>query len=426
MVGVRSAGAIQSDMANKNTRDLPAIDIAAKSFIENPAEDLARLRESGPLARARLPLFGELLLTTDDRTARSLLKDPRFSRDPAAAGGKPIQTYFWWMPRFMRPLMESMLAKDGDEHKRLRSLVDRAFSRHSIEDMRPDIEAMANGLLDALPTDRPVDIVKTYAAPLPLMAICALLGVPEHDRPKVSRWISPISRPRGVLTIPFAMPGLYRTMTYFRGMFDQVRSDPESVAPGLIRELTLVEEEGDRLTENELLSMVFTLFTAGHVTTVHLISDALAGLLGRAEPAMSITSDPTHLSLAVEEFMRYYTPVLMTKAHFAKEDLDFHGVPIKRGDKLSALLIGANHDPARFENPEQMKLDRRPNAHLGFGHGIHVCLGMQLARIEAHVALERLFERFSNARLAGPPKTLHFSRQIGVRGIDRLELILRP
>lgn len=411
-------------MASSNKRDTPLVDITARHFIRDPGPELARLRASGPLAKTRLPLFGDLLLTTDDNTARSLLKDPRFSRDPAAAGRKPIQRFFWWMPAFMRPLMESMLAKDGGDHKRLRSLVDRAFSRHSIEDMRPEVSRMADGLLEGLPTDRPVDMVRHYAAPLTLMAICALLGVPEADRPRVSRWIAPISRPQGVLTLALAMPGLYKTMRYFRAKFDEVRSDPESVPPGLIRELTRVEAEGDRLSENELLSMVFTLFAAGHVTMVHLISIGIAAFLGRSEPPATITSDPSRLALAVEELMRFYTPVLMSKPHFAKEDVEFHGAALRRGEMVSALLIGSNHDPARFDDPGTLQLDRRPNAHLGFGYGPHVCLGMQLARIEAQVALERLFETFPDSRLAERTEMVEFSRQMGVRGIDKLELLV--
>ena len=402
------------------------LDVRNRQFLSDPSPVLARLRAGGPLARTRLPLFGELLLTTTDDAARELLKDARFSRDPAAAGGKPIQRYFWWMPPFMRPLMESMLAKDGDDHKRLRSLVDRAFSRHSIEDMAPELARIANGLLDPLPTGAPVEIVRSYAAPLPLLAICALLGLPEADRARVSGWISHISRPQGLLSLAPALPGLWRTMRYFRALFDRVRADPDSVPPGLIRELTLVEAEGDRLSQNELLSMVFTLFAAGHVTTVHLISDAILALLDHDEPPSDIVADPARLSLAVEEVMRLYSPVMMTKPHFATRDLKFQGIPVKRGDKVSALLIGANHDPARFDAPQVFRPDRRPNAHLGFGHGPHVCLGMQLARIEARVALDRLFTRFPDLSLARPRETLAFSGQIGVRGIDRLEIRLRP
>ncbi|MES0827966.1 cytochrome P450 [Ruegeria sp. SCP11] len=413
-------------MPRSNDHDLSLYDLTAPQFLADPSPVLNRMRNEGPLVRTCLPLFGELFLTTGDEAARSLLKDSRFSRDPAAAGGKPIQRYFWWMPPFIRPLMESMLAKDGDEHKRLRSLVDHAFSRHSIEDMRPELAVMADRLLDPLPTDVPVEIVRAYAAPLPLMAICALLGLPKADRPRVSRWISPISRPRGVLTLSRALPGLYRTVRYFRKLFEEVRTDPERVPAGLIRELTRVGADGDMLSENELLSMVFTLFAAGHVTTVHLISDAIVGLLDLPEPPSSIVSGPARLSLAVEEFMRFYTPVLMTKPHFATEDLDFESVPIKRGDRVSALLIGANYDPARFDRPEEMRLDRRPNAHLGFGHGLHVCLGMQLARIEAQVALERLFTRFPALRLADTHKAVTFSKQMGVRGFERLDLRLKP
>ncbi len=399
-------------------------DLRDPEFLKDPAPFLEKMRAKGPLAKTRIPLLGDLLLTTTDEAARLLLKDSRFSRDPAAAGGKPFQSKLWWLPHFMRPFLNTMLVKDGDDHARIRSLVDRAFSRRSIEDMRPRLEVIADGLLNNLPTGAPVDIVKGYAAPLPLMAICELLGLPEEDREKVSGWISPISRPTGLMRILVSAPGLYRITRYFRGLFDEVRKNPDKAPAGLIRELVLVESEGDQLNEDELLALVFTLFVAGHVTTVHLISDAIVGFVDRPEPPTDITSNPAQLALAVEEFMRFFTPVLMSKPHYAKEDVEFGDVMVKRGEKVSALLLAANYDPGRFDAPENLQPDRRPNPHLGFGHGKHVCLGMQLARVEAQVALSRLFARYPTLRLSGPRDEVKFQDQTGVRGINRLMLEL--
>jgi len=398
------------------------IDLRDPAFLADPAPTLARIRGEAALVEATLPLLGRIWLTTSDEAARRLLKDQRFVRDPKAAGGKPIEKRFWWLPGVIRPLTENIILKDGEDHRRIRALVDRAFARTAIDAKRPRLAAMADGLLDRLDPSGPVDILAAYARPLPLMAICELLGIPDDDRDKVARWIGPISKPTGIASMITALPGLWRVMHHFRSDFATVR---RTGRPGLIRELVEAEEDGDRLSENELLSLVFTLFVAGHETTVYLISDAIHSIcadLGLRDRL----ADPQALALAVEEFMRFWTPVLMTKANYATEDIEFEGVRLRKGDQVAALLIAANHDPARHAEPEALIPDRRPNAHLGFGHGIHVCLGMQLARAETQVALERLLARFPGIALADPGARPGFNRRLGLRGFKRLDVRLRP
>ena len=266
--------------------------------------------------------------------------------------------------------------------------------------------------------------VAAYARPLPLLAIWDLLGIPEADRGKVQRWISPISAPVGALSMLKAMPGFYKLIKYFRAEFEAVRTT--GGRPGLIRELVLAEQDGDRLNEDELLGMVVTLFVAGHETTVHLISNAIVGCLDMEGLGQRLAANPDAAPIAIEEFMRYFSPVIMTKPLFVVEDTEVEGMALKRGDKVGALLIGANHDPGRVEAPEAMRPDRRPNPHLGFGHGPHVCLGMQLARTEAQVALERLFVRFPALDFAIPRAEVGRSRRIGIRGYKSIPIRLGP
>jgi cytochrome P450 len=388
-------------------------DITAPAFLADPAPVLARMREAGPLVPVRVPLVGRTWVTTTDAAARALLKDARFARDPKAATGRTMRRTLWFLPGFLSPMLDSLILKDGEDHRRLRGLVDRAFARTAIDDLVPEMERMADGLLDGLDPSRPLDLIPAYARPLPLLAICALLGVPEADRARIARWITPLSAP-GPTTILRAMPGLWRVMRHFRADLGTVRRTDR---PGLIRELVRAEGEGHRLSEEEVLSMVVLLFLAGHETTVHLIADSVWSLLADEALRAEVMGDPARLPLAVEEMLRFHSPVMMTKMHYALADLTFEGVALRRGERVAAFLLAANHDPARIEAPGELRPHRRPNAHVAFGFGPHVCLGMQLARAEARVALARLFARFPDARLEGAPA---YARRFGIRGVPRL------
>lgn len=401
-----------------------AYSLTDPGFIEDPSPTLAKMRAEGALVRAKVPFIGEVYLTTTDAAARRVLKDGEtFVRNPASIGERSYDKIMWWMPGFMRPLMQSMLLHDGAEHKRLRGLVEQAFARHAMLDMRPQIDANADALLDAIDTAQPVDIVSAYCRPLPLLVICDLLGIRPEDRDKVQRWIAPISAPINGIAMVRAFPGFYRLIRYFRREFEAARR--EGYPPGLIRELVAAEQDGDKLTEDELMSMVVTLFIAGHETTVHLISNAILGCIDSGSLGPELAADPKRLPIAIEEFMRHVTPVMMTKTLFVAKDTDFDGTQLVKGDKIVNLLVGANRDPARFDDPDTHVPDRRPNAHLGFGHGPHVCLGMQLARMEAGAALERLFARYPNTEFAVPRDQIKHSRRIGLRGIPKLPLNLR-
>jgi cytochrome P450 len=391
--------------------------LSSPGFLADPGPTLARMREAGPLAELRVPLIGRVWVTTTDAAARALLKDPRFRRDPRAATGRTMRQTLWFLPRFLSPLLHNLLLTDGEDHRRLRGLVDRAFARTAIDDLVPDIARMADAILDRIPATGTTDLKAAYARPLPLLAIASLLGVPEGDRDRIARWIGPLSDP-GALTILRAMPGLRRTLRHFRADLDVVRRTDR---PGLIRELVRAEDEAGRLSEEEVLSMVVLLFLAGHETTVHLITDSIGSLLADAALREETLADPDRLPLAVEEFLRFHSPVMMTKMLFAQEDLVFEGVPLRKGSRVSAFLLAANHDPARVDAAEELHPHRRPNAHLAFGFGPHVCLGMQLARAETRVAIARFFERFPDATLAEPPA---YARRFGIRGYRRL--LVRP
>lgn len=397
-----------------------SIDLTDEAFLRAPDATLADLRAKGGLTQTKIPLIGKVWLTTTDALARQVLKSPNlFVRDLGAVGGRPLSAKFWWMPGFMKPLLSSILGKDGADHTRLRGMVDQAFARTSIDALRPDISTIANNLLDQIDPGVAADIITSYARPLPLLVICELLGIPAQDQVRVAHWISPLSGPVTAWGIARALPGLWQLTQYFRAEFVAQR---QTRRPGLIGDLVHVRDGDDHLSDDELLAMVVVLFIAGHETTVHLISNALHRILGRDDLRQALIDAPDGGALMIEEVMRHASPVVMTKPLFVTQDTELAGVALRKGDQVAALLIGANHDPARHSAPQDFVANRRPNAHLGFGHGPHVCLGMQLARAEAQVAIDRLLVRYPQAQISGTPKQLN---RLGMNGLKRLDVILR-
>ena len=390
-------------------------------FLSDPSSVLTKVRAEGPLTKSRFPIIGPLYVTTTDAAAREVLKDTElFRRDPTPITGKSLAQSVRWLPRSMVPLTKNMVTMDGDDHRRLRKLVDQAFMRTSIDMLRPEIERIADHLLDQIDPTRPTDIVEPYSRELPFEVICLLLGIERRHWPVLKKRIKPISSVNSAAMAFWAFVRLGKTTKLIRQIIDEAR---DTNAPGLIGELARVEADGERLSADECLAMVFTLFVAGHETTVHLINNMILGFIDRPDLK---DIDDSDMFLVVEEFMRHASPVMSSKMHFVARDVNWHGVDLKKGDRVAALLIAANRDPARFDRPDTLVPDRRPNAHLGFGHGPHVCLGMQLARAEAQVAVNRLFNRYPTATLAGPRDSVTFLKRAGIRGPKGLRLILRP
>lgn len=390
-------------------------------FLADPSARLAQLRAASPLARSRFPVVGDIFVTTTDAAARAVLKDSDlFRRDPKPITGKSLAQSVRWLPRAMVPLTKNMVTLDGEDHKRLRRLVEQAFMRTAIDDLRPEITRIAQDLLARIDADQPVDIIAAYSRELPFEVICLMLGIDRSHWPELKRRIKPISSVNNAAMAVWAFLRLGKTVRLIRRLIDDAR---DTNAPGLMGALARAEADGDRLSADECLAMVFTLFVAGHETTVHLINNMILGLIDRPD----LTTVPQEdMFLLVEEFMRHASPVMTTKMMFVARDVDWHGVPLKKGDRVAALLIGANRDPARFDDPDRLIPDRRPNAHLGFGHGPHVCLGMQLARAEAQIAVTELFNRFPMATLAEPRENIRYLKRVGIRGPDRLRIRLRP
>jgi cytochrome P450 PksS len=398
------------------------IDLASQPFMRNPLPTLSRLREAGPVVRVKLPFLGKTWIATTHEAVNAVLKDDgAFARDPKNAGKTLFTGILRLLPRTLRALAASMIAYDDPDHRRLRKLVDQAFNRQSVEGMRGRIGDLCDELLDRLAGAGTVDLIEGLARPLPLAVICELLGLPEEDRPQFRRWVQALMSLTSLWGIFRLLPGLYRLQAYFQRHFAQCRHDPR---PGLMTALVQAEQDGEKLSANELLAMAFLLLLAGFETTVHLLSGGVLALLEAPEEKARLLADGSRMPSAVEELLRFVCPVQVGKQRYVRRDLEFHGRPLRRGEAVLPMLASANLDPARFEEPERLDLARSPNPHVAFGTGAHFCLGAQLARVEAQVVLEKLFARYPNLGLAVPGSELRYVGRLGMRALRVLPVRL--
>jgi cytochrome P450 len=395
------------------------VDFASQSFFRDPAAAIARLRASGPVVATKFPLVGRVWITTTYETTAHVLKDS--ATFTLRKEGGALAGLRWWMPKFVATLANSMLTMDEPDHTRLRNIVDEAFRRRAVLDMEPHIRAIADALAGELfAQGRPADLVARYARILPLSVICELLGLPLADRPKFIAWANSAAQ----LTSTFGFLHLIFALTQMRRYLQQrLRLVREQGGEGLIAELVRVEMEGGSITADEVVSMVFLLLGAGSETTAHLISGSVYELLKDPGRRDWLAADWSRAGLAVEEFLRFVSPVQFSKPRYVRHDVELGGVRLKKNDKIMVMIAAANIDPEANEHPEQLDLERRPNRHLSFGTGIHFCLGHQLARIEAICALQALFMRWPKLRLAVEPGQIRWRRRPGLRSIEKLPVM---
>ena len=388
----------------------------------DPFSLFAAMREAGPVIPVKLPFVGQAWVTTTYDATSTMVKDnARFVQESRHAGKSGVAGMRWWMPRSLKLLTNNMLLKDEPDHRRLRKLVDQAFRRRHVRDMRGNIEKMADKILDSFQGREEVDVANEFSRRLPLEVICELLGLPGQDRQVFSTWAKTATSMRSSLGIFRAFLSMRGVITYVRDQIEACRREPRE---GLISELVRAEEDGDMLNEDELISMVFLLLFAGFETTTHLISDSIVALAQNPDQKAYLLGDPSgRMERAVEELARYTTPVQSTKPRYVAQDTELFGQKLERGQIIMGLLAAANYDPAEFDEPNRLKLDRFPNPHLVFSSGIHFCLGMQLARVEAQTALGRLYERYPGLTLAAPDH-IKWIERFGLRGVTALPVRL--
>ncbi len=403
-----------------------APDLASPAFKADPYPFYACLREGFPVWRTTLGDRRTAWLVTRYEDVVEVLKDDTFAKDRLNAMKREQQAKTPWMPGFLRPLQRNMLDLDDPDHARLRSLVSRAFTPRLIERLRPRVEVLCEELLDAIERkgDRRggAELVADYALPLPATVIAELLGVPAEDHHRFHRWSNRLVSVSSGTDMLRAVPAALSFVRYLRKMVEWRRTAPED---DLLSALVQAKEADDRLSEDELLAMGFLLLVAGHETTVNLIASGTLALIEHPEQAERLRRDPSLIKPAVEELLRYTSPVEMATERYAREDVEIAGTAIPRGELVLAVLGSANRDERHFEKPDALNLSRDPNRHLAFGRGgVHHCLGAPLARMEGQIAISAFLRRFPEASLAGTPDSLRWRRGLFLRGLQRLPLTL--
>jgi cytochrome P450 len=389
------------------------VELFEGAFWRDPYPAYAALRSDEPVCRLERQ-DGTVWLLSRYSDVRAALADSRLSKDwrftlpPEERAAAPVSP---------TPMM---LLMDPPDHTRLRKLVSRSFTLRRMEGLRPRVEQIAGELLDALPPTGQVDIMAEYAFLLPVLVICELLGVPADDRDDFAAWSNTMVDES---TRDESSAASAKLFDYLSRLIEEKREHPDDA---LISGLIEVAEDGDRLSQAELVGMAMLLLIAGHETTVNLIGNGLLALLTHPEQLALLRERPDLLPSAVEEFLRWDSPVHSTPLRVAAEDVEYSGVTIPAGSVVTLSLAAANRDPGRFADAEELRIDRDASGHAAFGHGLHHCLGAQLARIEGQEALGLLLARRPELALAVDPQELLYRRSTLIRGLTTLPVELGP
>ncbi|MCC0093853.1 cytochrome P450 [Streptomyces flavotricini] len=391
------------------------------AFVADPFPLYRQLREDGPVRRVVIAGALEAWLVTRYEDGLAALSDSRLSSDVRdAADIRLLQQ----LPDTEREsMLGNMLRSDPPDHTRLRRLVSKAFTARRVAQMRPRIQAVTDRLLDAVVADGRADLIEDFALPLPVTVISELLGVPVDERHEFQHWTDRMIMRGAEPPDPAVVNEAWRHMRGYAGeLIGAKRAEP---GEDLLSALITARDEEARLSEDELVAMVFLLLAAGYITTVNLIGGGIAMLLAHPDQLDRLRSDPGLLPGAIEEFLRFDGPVSPGIARFAREDVEIAGVRVPRG---ATVLIGsavADRDPERFPDPDRLDITRPDNAHLAFGHGIHYCLGAPLARLEGQIAIGTALRRLPGLALAVPPAEIPW-RPGGLRGPLTLPVTFTP
>jgi cytochrome P450 len=394
-------------------------DPLSPAFRNNPYPTYEMLRASSPILYAEdlnmwfISAYEDVsTLLRDHRFGRSI--DHVLTREQRGLPPKPAH-----LAPFNKLSEHSMFDKEPPDHTRLRSLVHKAFTPRRVENLRGQIQTITDQLLDAVQERGTMDMLADFAVPLPVTVIAELLGIPESDRHLLRPWSQDIVT---MYELDHTQEQEHRAIqaavefsAYLRDLARERREHPQD---DLITALALVQEEGDRLTEDELVATCVLLLNAGHEATVNVIGNGMFALLSNPDQFDLLKRQPDAVPTAVEEMMRYDTPLQLFR-RWVLEDVTYKGHQFKQGTEIALLFGSANRDPARFDNPDVLDVTRRDNPHISFSLGIHYCLGAPLARLELQIAVAILLRRMPNLRLVEPPQ---YRDSVVIRGLRELKV----
>jgi len=398
---------------------LETIPIFDSAFKADPHPFYRDLHHRGPVTAGALPNGTPCWLVTDIVVARALILDERLSKDSRYAGTDWHRAHVTYDEGTSHPVFSHLLTMDPPRHTELRQLVARSFTRTQIEKLRPTVHALVCRTIDAMPTDRVVDFVAEFALTVPLTVICELIGVPIEDRDSFHRWSTVLmsADDHEQAYVPTVAAELAEYVLQLAAV--RRRHPDDSVFSRLVSAL----DRGD-ITEAELAAMGFILLVAGHETTASLLSCGLVALVEAGEPWARLGRDPGMVRQVVEELIRFCAPVDVATPRFARCAIEIGATTITEGDTVFLALAPANRDPSVFHNPDRLDVDRDVTGHLGFGFGIHFCLGAQLARLQGAIAFTELSRRFPNVSIAAPATGLDWKPGLIMRGLRRLPVRL--
>ncbi|WP_414578851.1 cytochrome P450 [Anabaena sp. CCY 9402-a] len=386
---------------------------------QDPYPTYHRLRETDPVHQNLLNAW----VLTRYEDVRTVLRDPRFCVDKLATRLRNKSNYLT-QQKDLDTLADVtgkwLIYLDPPDHTRLRKLVGKAFSPSVIDPLRPYIQGIVDQLLDKVQHQGNMEVIADLAAPLPVKVIAKMLGVPDQDCPQLHQWSNDLSRILDPLlplqTYEHLNQIVLEFAEYFRAIFAERRKSPQE---DLISALIEARDQGDKLSEVEMLSTCILLFIAGEETTVNTIGNGILALLRHPEQLEKLRQEPTIIQSAVEEILRYDSPVQYAQ-RIATEDVEIGGKLIKVGDKVVACLGAANRDPAQFIDPDRLNLTRSDNRHMAFIDGTHTCLGGALARLNSQIAINTFAQRFSYIELQ--TDQLDWRKNIALRGLKSLSV----
>ena len=409
----------QSTEFDLTTSGTGEFDLTTSAFKSNPYPVFARLRASDPVHRYTSSEGQSTWLITRYADAEFVLRDERFVKDrqntlapeerqPSPAPLASAEDLFDL----------SMLKFDPPDHTRLRKLVTPFFTARAVEQWRESIQHISDELLDAVEQKRQMDIVEEFASVLPIRIIAEMLGVSTEDSAKLHVWTKRIA---DALDDPIAFQQVHEHLqafyTYLQTLIEKKRQEPDDA---LVSKLMRAEVGNDKLSERELVAMVFLLILAGHETTTNLIGNGMLALLTHPEQMLLLQMRPELINTAVDEFLRYFAPFAITTHRWAKEDLMLREKRIKKGDVVLVSLVSVNRDEEVFVEAEKLDIGRKENHHLAFGKGMHYCLGAHLAKQEGRIAISTLLRRLPALRLQVAPETLTWRTGSTVLGVEHL------
>ncbi|KAA1249887.1 cytochrome P450 [Mycobacterium simiae] len=384
------------------------ITIGTREFNANQHRYYDWLRRNAPVYRGRLalrPPDQDVYFVSRYHDCLSLITDPRIRRvvDRVAESESSV------VPEAIRMLTtDTMVYQDDPEHTRLRKLVSRPFAPRAIARLRDRIETATRAVLDRLEPGQRIDLQQAYALPIPTAVISEMVGIPEPDRSDFYAYIDLLFAAMLGGGVDGAAAQMNAFVDYLTELIERRRAHPGPPSGGdVISALLQAKEDGEHLSDDEVIAMVFLLITGDYQTTPNLITNGVATLLAHPDQLNLLQRRPELIESAVEEILRYTGTVGSTEATcYAAEDITLHGVTIPRGEMVTPLLVSANRDPAQFPDPDRFDITRSPNYHLAFSRGSHFCLGSHLARLESQIAIANLINRFPSLKLAVAPEEL--------------------